>query len=88
MPCSRTLPGEAGFVCSSFFFFFFFVVDGQTLIKGVFLVYFCELIILKVDVLSCWCFVFFIASCSVVLLVEKRVGWDRNDNIHITVWYL
>lgn len=42
MPCSRTLPGEAGFVCSSFFvvFFFFEVVDGQTLIKGVFLFYF------------------------------------------------
>lgn len=40
MPCSRTLPGEAGFVCSSFFFFFFFEVDGQTLIKGVFLFYF------------------------------------------------
>ena len=38
MPCSRTLPGEAGFVCSSFFFFF--EVDGQSLIKGVCLFYF------------------------------------------------
>ena len=86
LPCSRTLPGEAGLVCSSFFFFFE-VVDGQTLIKGVSCFIF-ENKYIKGRHVILLVFCFFIASCSVVLLGRKEggVGQKRQYSCNCMVF--
>lgn len=78
-----------GWLCVQLvFFFFFFWGWWADFNQGCFLVLFLKMKYIKGRHVILLVFCFFIASCSVVLLVEKRVGWDRNDNIHITVWYL